>query len=168
MNLHGARADRITAVVFFALGLAMAIGGYTMDRLEFRDIHPASIPGLLPMILGAIMMLCAVLLFLTAKDEAPLGPVVEGEADETVGSSVPDLLFAAGYSTAYALVLVGNMPFAVATAIYITVFVFHFTWDGARDRRGHAVAAAKAAVFAVICAAAISALFRYAFLVRLP
>ena len=40
----------------------MLAGGYAMDRLEFRQIHPASIPGLLPMILGAALMVCAVLL----------------------------------------------------------------------------------------------------------
>ena len=39
-----AQADRIAAVVFLALGLAMLAGGWTMDRLEARRIHPASIP----------------------------------------------------------------------------------------------------------------------------
>ena len=53
-----AKADRVTAIVFLALGLAMLVGGWQMDRLEIRQIHPASIPGLLPMILGGLLALC--------------------------------------------------------------------------------------------------------------
>ena len=60
MRLDSARADQVTALVFFVLGVAMAIGGYTMDRLEVRQIHPASIPGLVPMILGGLLALCAI------------------------------------------------------------------------------------------------------------
>ena len=43
-----AMADRLTAGLLFLLGLALLVGGYTMDRLEIRQIHPASIPGLVP------------------------------------------------------------------------------------------------------------------------
>src|SRR6056297_2853194 len=58
MPFDSARADRITAFVFFVLGAAMTWGGYVMDRLEIRQIHPASIPGLVPMFLGVALMLC--------------------------------------------------------------------------------------------------------------
>ena len=45
-----AMADRLTAIVLLVIGLALLVGGWTMDRLEVRQIHPASIPGLVPMI----------------------------------------------------------------------------------------------------------------------
>ncbi|CAN0603617.1 unnamed protein product, partial [Ectocarpus sp. 12 AP-2014] len=50
MTFDGNTADRLTAVVLCLLGLAMTWGGFEMDRLEIRRIHPASIPGLVPMI----------------------------------------------------------------------------------------------------------------------
>ena len=62
MRFDSPSADRLTAVAFFALGAAMAWGGFVMDRLEIRHIHPASIPGLVPMVLGGALMICAVLL----------------------------------------------------------------------------------------------------------
>ena len=44
MTFDGKMADRLTAIVLFGLGLAMAWGGFEMDRLEIRRIHPSSIP----------------------------------------------------------------------------------------------------------------------------
>ncbi|MBD3625750.1 MAG: hypothetical protein HUJ24_10345, partial [Rhodobacteraceae bacterium] len=46
MRFDSPAADRVTAAVLFALGAGMSYGGYVMDRLEIRQIHPASIPGL--------------------------------------------------------------------------------------------------------------------------
>ena len=55
-------ADRITALVLVGLGVAMFWGGFVMDRLEVRQIHPASIPGLMPMGLGMLTVVCGVVL----------------------------------------------------------------------------------------------------------
>ncbi len=184
MPFAAARADKIMACVLFALGLAMLIGGYTMDRLEIRDIHPASIPGLLPMILGGAMMLCAALLFSSAgRGEAP-DDLADDVADNEAGDTKVDagaandkaaeapswraLLAATGYCIVYAVVLVGNMPFMLATGIFIAGFTIHFTWDAAKPARDRWIGVAIAVVFAAACAAAVSLLFRYAFLVRLP
>ena len=161
MRFHSARADKITAVVLCVLGASMAIGGYSMDRLEIRQIHPASIPGLLPMVLGVTMVLCSVLLYLSAKD-------TDTDGFEPEAHNHRNLFFAAGYSVFYALVLVGNMPFFAATAIYIAVFVTHFTLDRSRPIARQAMTVGFAIVFALVFSGAIAALFRYAFLVRLP
>jgi len=170
MRISPATADLVTAVVLFAIGTAMLIGGYTMDRLEFRDIHPASIPGLLPMILGAAMMICAVLLALGARK--PQAPSAQGggatPAADDAGTSWRNLVIAGGLSLVYALILVGWLPFFVATAIYIGVFIFTFSspFKGSGGRL--ALIAAFAAGFGLAMAAAISSLFQYGFLVRLP
>lgn len=170
MTLENANADKWTSLVLFALGLAMLIGGYTMDRLEIRHIHPASIPGLVPIILGAAMMLCSALLFLSARKAHQ----AEGDADGDASSaSLANLGFTAFYSIIFALLLVGSMPFAVATAIYIAVFYLHFTWkagvgnsDASLGRR--AAHLAFGIGFAIASAYAIASLFQYGFLVRLP
>ncbi len=150
-------ADRITAAILFLVGLAMLYGSFVMDRLEIRQIHPASIPGLVPMFLGAALMLCAILLFTSSR---PPDPDVAGDTGST-----RDLLLAAGLSVFYAVVLVGRVPFVVATAVYIAAFILLFaTGDPSRRVRR----AVFAVVFAALFAAAVGALFRFAFLVRLP
>lgn len=171
MGFDTALADRITAVVLFSLGIAMLYGGYTMDRLEIRAIHPASIPGLVPMILGAVLAFCAVLLFVKAS------PVREQRAPSTGEAALPpeppaqssrNLVITAGWSSFYALFLVGWLPFLAATAIYIAGFIMVF----GKPREGTSVELFKSLaftiVFALLASAAISTLFRDAFLVRLP
>ena len=179
MNLNSAAADRLTSLVLLALGVAMFAGGFTMDRLEIRRIHPASIPGLVPMMLGAAMVLCAVLLFLASRARVPSAGSFAGESQADVhavqddasaeqGSSWRNLLFAALYSVGYALVLVGNMPFALASAIYIAVFYMHFIWPSTTTTAQRAKQALLAVLFGGVGAYAIAALVQYGFLVRLP
>ncbi len=159
MSLNSPAADRITALALFALGAGMAWGGFTMDRLEARHIHPASIPGLVPMMLGVALMGCAVLLFTGARGAAR-------EAGES-GELWRDLGIAAGWSVFYAVALVGQVPFVVATAIYIAGFVWWFTRP-APGGRGAVRRAIVAVAFGVVVAVAVAVLFRYGFLVRLP
>ncbi len=171
MTFHSAKADRITSLVLFALGIAMLIGGYTMDRLEIRRIHPASIPGLVPMILGGAMMLCSVLLFTSAKaaHQSEDGAADDAQHDDVSGhASIANLGFATLYSVIYAIGLVGNMPFALATAIYIAVFYIHFTWHQAAEPRARMLHILGGCAFGAIGAYAIASLFQYGFLVRLP
>lgn len=153
MSFDSARADRLTALVLVAIGLVMVWAGWSMDRLEMRRIHPASIPGLLPMILGGAMVLCAGLLLASARDpDAPTPP-----------GSWRNLAWAGGWSAAFALLMVGNINFYVATAIYVAGFLVIFDTERPVWRR-----AILGAAFGIAAAAAIGALFRYAFLVRLP
>ena len=160
MRFDSARADRIAAVVFFALGVAMLSGGYTMDRLEVRQIHPASIPGLVPMLLGMALALCATLLFVGAHDDAD-APATDAVSWRNAGAAL-------GLYLVYALGLVGRMPFFWATALFVAAFAALFTWRDSEGPVGRARVAAVAVVFGVAVAGAVSALFRYGFLVRLP
>lgn len=160
MPFDSARADRITAFVFFVLGAAMTWGGYVMDRLEIRQIHPASIPGLVPMFLGVALMLCAVLLYRGAR-------TAHAEDTGAAEGSWTDFSVAAGWSVFYALVLVGNMPFPVATGIYLVGFTGWFLWHEQHPAQKWKFALVVV-VFSVTTAVAVSTLFRYGFLVRLP
>jgi putative tricarboxylic transport membrane protein len=163
MQSDGNTADRLTAVALFLLGLAMTWGGFEMDRLEIRRIHPASIPGLVPIFLGAILMICAVLLALgTARSAA----AAENPEPAETGNWA-DFAFAAVWSCLFAIFMVGNMPFVVATAIYIAVFSAWFLWPQQSETSRFKMLA-MVALYAILAAAGISALFQYGFLVRLP
>jgi putative tricarboxylic transport membrane protein len=162
MRFDSPAADRIAAVAFFALGASMTYGGYVMDRLEIRQIHPASIPGLLPMILGVVLMVCAVLLALQA-----------GKGDEAAAPSPDvswkDLFVALALCCVYAVAMVGHMPFGIATALFIMAFSGWFLWPPAgADMSIRMKIGAGVVLFGIAISAAISLLFRYAFLVRLP
>lgn len=158
-----ALADRVTAVALFALGVSMAVGGWTMDRLEIRQIHPASIPGLVPMILGVLMALCAVLLWRSARTD-------EERASEPflAGGSWSRLGLTAALGVFYALVLVGTLPFFWATALFVSAFALVFSGPGTGGVRARAVRWGGAVALGLGVALATSVLFEQVFLVRLP
>lgn len=166
MRFDSPLADKLTALVFLTIGAAMLYGGWTMDRLEIRQIHPASIPGLVPMFLGAALMLTAVLLFLSATRAGRDAP--ETAAESGSGPSAMNFALAAAWSTFYALALVGRFPFAMATGVYIAVFALWFGWPRDGDNTARLRWSILSIVFAGLMATAISVLFRYGFLVRLP
>ena len=156
-------ADRITAVVLLALGLAMLVGGWTMDRLEIRQIHPASIPGLVPMILGVLLAICAILLFFSSYSED------ERTAERMLsGGSWTRLFLTAVTCLIYSLGLVGWLSYFWATAIFTTAFAFIFAFPVNGTTRAKVIAAAGALVLGVGVAYGSALLFRELFLVRLP
>ena len=156
-------ADRVTAIALAALGLSMSIGGYRMDRLEIRGVHPASIPGLVPMILGVLLVVCALLLW----RDAPRNEQTRGASILTDGSWTR-LGLTAATCLAYALVLIGWLPFLWATALFVFAFAAIFSWPAEADRRGQAEALAGAASLAIATGWGTALLFSEVFLVRLP
>ena len=162
MPVDSRTADRMTGLVLLMLGIAMLVGGYTMDRLEIRQIHPASIPGLVPMGLGVAMIICSVLLIVSARKDART-------ANEEQSGSIKNLLITIVLCIAYAGGLLGKMPFPVATAIFIFLFSVIFSWPEKHlELQARVKHVFLIALFAVVFAGGISLLFQYGFLVRLP
>ncbi len=161
MRLDSAYADRLTAAVLFLLGAASIYGGFVMDRLEVRRIHPASFPGLVPIILGIALMICAVALAWSARASR------EGGQAETV--SWTGIGFTVVWGGLYALAAVGTLPFAPATAVFVAGFTLFFLWtDDERETRPGALSILSVILFALAIGYGVAALFRYGFLVRLP
>lgn len=163
MQLKMAEADKISSIVFCLLGIAMLVGGYQMDRLEIRQIHPASIPGLVPMMLGAAMTLCSILLYV----EANKNKSTDAQAEMKFGSW-KNLFVCSLMSCIYAVILVGWLPFYLATGIYITSFILYFNREELSITGQRRKAILTALIIGPLAAVLISVLFRYGFLVRLP
>ena len=158
-----ARADLLTAIILLVLGLAMLYGGFTMDRLEVRRIHPLSIPGLVPMALGVALAFSAAVLL--------AGAVRTGGLGARWSSAAPDALARLGLTLlvtlAYPLVLIGNLPFWLATSIFVTVFIALFEW-APRPVPRHLRALGTAALQGAIVGVVTAVVFDRLFLVRLP
>lgn len=119
------RADLITAVVLVLLGLAVVYASWTMDRLEVRRINPATIPGLVPLILGIALTACGALL---AVRSWRLDVPGSGAALIRAIVSWPALRVLAilGLALAFTLVLMGRMPFWLAAGLFIFTFIVLF------------------------------------------
>jgi len=123
-----ARADLLTAIVLVALGLVIFYFSWTMPRLENRHVHPATIPGLVPMLLGAALSLCGgLLLWRSARIEAPGG--WHGLAALFGTTQALRVMVILGLALVHTLVLVGWLPFWAAAMLFIFAFIMVFeTW----------------------------------------
>lgn len=161
------RADLITAIVLVALGLVVTYFSWTMDRLEVRRIHPSTIPGLVPIILGVALTLCGGLL---AFRSARLDTRHAGAALVRVLVSWQSVrvLAVLGMALVYTLGLVGRMPFWLASALFIFTFITLFETVLADRPKSLPWTLFWALVVALGAGLGIHYVFGQIFLVRLP
>jgi hypothetical protein len=163
------RADLVSALLWMAFGGAVAIGAWRMDRLTHLHINKYEIPGLVPGLLGAAIVLLGLMLALRAVRAGALhrsAAAAAGAGPE--GRSRMALVF--GAMLLYALVLVGRgLPFWLSTAAFVTAFIFFF--DRGRQTalgRSSARQLMLAATCGVVTSAVVTLAFQHIFYVRLP
>ena len=146
---------------WMALGTAIFIASWRMDRLANLNINPWSVPGLLPGLLGALMVLFGAALCLRASAPADEAPALGG------GRIWLALALCGGFAGG----LLGHgLPFFLTAAGFLFVAILVFRWidrePGEPPRLG--ALALTSAVIALAASGAISLLFQEVFLVRLP
>lgn len=169
------RADLVAAALWIAFGAAVAIGAWRMDRLERLNINPYQAPGLVPGLLGALIVLLGVALALRSVRRGALGSTgpMNDIDDRAVRSGQGEWRHMAAVfalTLAYALVLVGiGLPFWLGTFVFITAFV------GLLDRERQAGLGrspraqwTRASVYGAAWSAIVTLSFQHIFLVRLP
>jgi len=176
------RADLAAAAAWIVVGAAIGVGAWRMDRLERLNINPYEAPGLVPGLLGVLLVILGVMLALRSlarlsgwsPQDAVLRSAGGGPAAAATGDGAPAgaarmaLVFA--LTLGYALLLVGTgLPFWLGTFVFVTVFV------GMLDRerqqalgRGRTAQWSRAAIYGAAWSAIVTLSFQHIFLVRLP
>jgi hypothetical protein len=162
------RADLYGGLFWVALGTAIAIGSWRMDRLEKLGVSFFTAPGLVPGVLGLLVILCGVVLALRAVANGALARmqrpalIFNKQTLKRVGLT---LLLCIGFAVG----LVGHgTPFWVAAALYLfaQIAVLQYRERKARGETGRGLLIA--ALVALVAAGAVSFMFQEVFLVRLP
>lgn len=164
------KADFLMSIVLMAFGITVMVISIGMPRFEDMDINPYSVPGVVPGFLGAIIAVLGFVLLVRSIIQKGYRLDI---TNQTLKSWIRDdgtrrLLLTLGLCIFYALVLIGFLPYAVGTILFIFAFIAIFEY-----RRG--VPPAKqmrmflfAALTAVLSGLIIWVVFRYGFLVSLP
>jgi len=159
------RGDLLGAGVFAAAGTAILIASVRMDRLTERGIEAWSAPGLTPGVIGALMIVLALVLGVQALRAPAQAP---GDEDDDPAALRQGLL-AGLLCVVFAGITLGHgTPFVIEGAIFIFVFISLFSWCEWRAAGRVARGLLQAAAMAVGASAFISWLFESVFLVRLP
>jgi hypothetical protein len=114
------RSDLAGSLGWIAFGVAVLIGSVTMDRLEEQHINPYTAPGLLPGLLGAMMILLGSVLALRSLGRGALRfTVAPTSADQREEWRRVGIVL--GLCGTYCVVLIGHgLPFWLASAVYVT------------------------------------------------
>jgi hypothetical protein len=158
------RKERLIALGWIAFGAAVLIASWRMDRLANLQINPWSAPGLMPGVLGLLMIVFGAALGLRAgtRDASTV------DVDRT---SLPRELLAAALCVGYAGGLLGHgLPFWATSAAFLFIAILAFRWLD-RDAEGPATLrqlVLSSAAIAFGASFVIGLIFERVFLVRLP
>ena len=164
------RADLVTGIVLLALGLAVLAESYGMPRLEERSINPWTAPGLVPGVLGIVIAVLGGVLALRSLAAGGLRPRARLSDPEVreARAALGRLLLCLALCLSYAVILVGRVPFWLATGLFVFIFVIAFEWRREDHAGARLVKVAVAGTLAGAAMLAIPYVFETLFLVRLP
>ena len=150
--MRGMKSDTIQGLAWVAIGGAIVYASWTMDRLERYGAALYSAPGLVPGLLGLVLLALGLVLALRGSrgGSATVSSIVWGNTPLVLALCL-----------GYAIGLIGRVPFWLATFAFVTAFIAIFEYPA---RRAMALAPAYGAVTSVV----VSYLFEAVLLVRLP
>jgi hypothetical protein len=161
--MRPARADLLFGLGWMALGTAIALASWRMDRLEGQGVEPYAVPGLVPGLLGVGLAALGLVLALRSWRGVPLATVAEAPAEPWRAVLAPLLV------ACFVLGVLGRgPPFWLAAAGFIALGILLFEWPERRRDGTLWRGAFRALVIGAASSAAVTLVFQEVFLVRLP
>lgn len=163
-----ARSDLIGGAGWMGFGLLIVTQALRMDRFTSMGATLYTMPGFVPGIIGSVVALLGAVLMLrgwrrkVAQARLAAAAAATGDVPEPIVNRRVAITLA--LSLLYAGALLGRAPFWLVTALFVAAF----TWMFAPEDMPGARRAIAAAVAGVLTSAAVTVVFQYIFLVRLP
>jgi len=165
-----ARADFVTGIALICLSLYVVIESWRMPRLEHLKVHPLSVPGIVPAFIGMVLLLFGTVLVIRSirRKGHHLGFSYEGFRRILGNPGNQRLLLTAVLCIGYAGLLIGFLPYWLATGLFIFLFMILFEWEREMNVARRRKCLISAALIAILSSAAITLVFERLFLVALP
>ena len=162
------RVDLLTAAVFLAASIAIVYASWLMPtyRQQAGQIYTA--PGLVPGLYGIVIALLALWLGARSVVRGAFARNAEAPRAKREGYSNARLALAAVLCLVFAVGLVGRLPFWLATAVFVFLFILLFEWHPGIPWSQRARPIASALAVAIVSGWAVLLVFERIFLVRLP
>lgn len=159
------RVDLATAAVLLALGLGVMALAWRMPTFVEQSGTGLTAPGIVPGFHATVLAVLSVLLGLRAIRRGALKP---GASQSRAWSreDARQLGTAALLGVLYAGVLVGRVPFWMATSLFVFAFTAAFEWPAGPVGRVRRLV--EAAVLGLATGGIVTLVFERIFLVRLP
>jgi len=175
MNASMLTANRIGGLIWIVFGAAVIYGSWVMDRLETLGIPPSTAPGVVPGLLGAFIILFGFVLVLRRDVASTLAfEQAEGAAPTEAAPAESDFnakraALSAFLCLAYGGALLGSgIPYWLLTTAFLFLHIVLLDETPDVPARFNLRRAITAAILAPAFATAVTLVFQYIFLVRLP
>lgn len=164
------KADYLTGLALILLSVYVLVESWRMPRLEHLQVHPLSVPGIVPGFLAVVLLVCGLILVGRSVKTGGhrLGWTRESMKRIFSDPGIQRLQLTTVLTIAYAGILVGRIPYWLATGLFIFVFILVFEWRSGMPAKERSRIGVAAAILAVIVTAAVSYTFERLFLVTLP
>ncbi len=162
------KADFVTSILVILIGLGAFVTSWRMPRYENLQVNPYTVPGIVPGILSLILLLLGIIMLVRSVIRGGWRIEVPGVASALFSATSGRLVVALVLTLGYAVVLVGRLPYWLATVVFMFLFVAAYEWPMHANRRSRVVSLVGAVLIAAIVAVAVTAVFQQVFLVRLP
>jgi hypothetical protein len=164
------KADFVTSIVLMSVGAFVIVNSALMPTFVDRGESPYSAPGLVSGLIGFAIFALSLGLFIRSlvrrgyKLGITPGKLVAFAKEETTYR----ILITITVSVFYGLVMLGRIPFVLATGIYVFAFAMLFEYDIRKSLPAQWVRVLLCLVLAVLTAGTVYGVFTYLFLVDLP
>ncbi|MDP2017394.1 tripartite tricarboxylate transporter TctB family protein [Hydrogenophaga sp.] len=155
-----ARSDLWGGAGWAGFGLLIVVLAWRMERFESMGAELYTMPGFVPGMLGGVLLLLGTVLMLRSWHRSRQHAGTEPTAP-LFNRRITIML---ALSLAYAVGLIGRVPFWLATAVFVAVFVATF----APPEQAPARRLMVALLAGVLTSAVVTFVFQQIFLVRLP
>lgn len=157
------------ALGWVVLGVAVAVGGWRMDRLGQMNIEPWSAPGLVPGVLGVLMAAFGAILAWRERRAVAAAPAPDVPAGADATGTLRRVLPILALAIAWVAGTLGRgLPFVATSAGLVVAWIALLRWREWRASGSLARGLGGAVAIAVVACTAIAVLFEDVFLVRLP
>jgi putative tricarboxylic transport membrane protein len=162
------RWDLYVAAAFLSLGIAVIAAALAMPTFYERLQQVYTAPGLVPALHGAVIALLSIWLALRAVSRGALKAAPAAPEAPPEGYSNFRLTVAAALCLVYAVGLIGQTPFWLATGLFVLAFILLFEWQTGVSWRSRLRPFLAALAVAAGTALGVTLVFERLFLVRLP
>ncbi|MDO9414304.1 MAG: tripartite tricarboxylate transporter TctB family protein [Pseudolabrys sp.] len=168
-------ADRIGGLIWLTFGAAIVYGSWVMDRLDSLKIPPATVPGLVPGLLGAGLIIFGLILALRRTDAVietqsfVVEEQPEAAADTHDEFAWKRLALSWLLCATYGGLLLGHgIHYWILTCAFLALHMLLLDETERVPARPDTFRLILVALLAPTIATVVTLIFRYVFLVRLP
>lgn len=164
------KADFITSILLMIFSLSVIIISIRMPRMQELGANPYSAPGIVPGFLGVIIFILS--LALCIKAVLKNGYTIDLH-QKTIRTFFQDqatirVLVTLLISIIYGVGFLGNIPYILATFLYVAGFIMLFEYRRDQSFYAQKKTVMVAIIQAILVTASVAVVFRYLFLVNLP